>query len=82
MRTPDLRGTTIASDDLAIFFSTVVKLKTATEIHFHNVRNMVKRDNVILKHIPTNKMMVDLLTKPIIKDVFKSHKRNLGLRRI
>ncbi|WP_211474268.1 hypothetical protein [Collimonas humicola] len=35
MRTPDLRGATIASDDLAIFFSTLVTLKTATEIHFH-----------------------------------------------
>ena len=52
------------------------------EICFHNVCNMVKRDEVILRYIPTNRMLVDLMTKPIPRYIFKSRIKNLGLLRI
>ncbi|HWX00850.1 hypothetical protein [Collimonas sp.] len=46
MRTPDLRGATIAADDPAIFFNTAVKLKTATDIHFQKGKLALPDDGV------------------------------------
>ena len=52
------------------------------DIRFHYIRNMVKQGEVVLKHISTSKMMVNLLTKPITRGIYQSHVRGLGLRRI
>ncbi|WP_061940415.1 hypothetical protein [Collimonas pratensis] len=46
MRTPDLRGATIATDDPAIFFNTAANLKTATDIHFQKGRLALPDDGV------------------------------------
>jgi hypothetical protein len=34
----------------------------------------------VLKHIFTSQMIVDLLTKPIVRDAHMAHVRSLGLR--
>ena len=52
------------------------------KLFFYNVHDTVKWDEIVLKHIPTNKMLVDPFTKLIARDVSKSYNRNLGLYRI
>lgn len=49
---------------------------------YHFVRDAVKMKEVAIKYIPTNKMIADLLTKPIPRDAFKAHSLSLGLRRV
>ena len=34
---------------------------------------------VVLKHIPTNEMIANSFTKPIVRDAFVRHVRSLGL---
>ncbi len=40
-------------------------------IQHHFVREKVEQKQVELKYCPTNKMIVDILTKPIPRDQFK-----------
>ena len=49
---------------------------------YHFVRDAIKTKDIAIKYISTNKMIVDPLTKPISRDVFKSHMLSLGLRRV
>ena len=49
------------------------------DICYHYIRNMVRQ--VTLKHISTNEMVADLLTKAIARDLFLLHVKSLGLRR-
>ncbi|XP_043716171.1 secreted RxLR effector protein 161-like [Telopea speciosissima] len=51
------------------------------DIRYHYTRDMVAQGEVVLKHISTYNMLVDPLTKPIARDVYLVHIRNLGLRR-
>ena len=51
-------------------------------IRYHYIRDMVAQEEVVLKHISTGCMVADPLTKPIARDVFLSHVRSMGLRRI
>lgn len=48
---------------------------------YHFVRNAIKNKEVAIKYISTNEMIVDPLTKPIARDVFRAHVKRLGLRR-
>ena len=52
------------------------------DIHHHYIRDMVAQEEVVLRHISTGSMVADPLTKPIARDVFVSHIRSMGLRRI
>ena len=47
---------------------------------YHFVRDTIKLKEVVVKFVSTNKMIVDLLTKPTPRDVFKTHMMSLGLR--
>jgi len=47
---------------------------------YHFVRDAIKTKEITIKYIPTNKIIVDPLTKPIPRDAFKSHMLSLGLR--
>ena len=49
---------------------------------YHFVRDAIKRKEVAFKYIPTNKMIVDPLTKLIPKDAFKAYALNLRLHRV
>ena len=49
---------------------------------YHYIRDTITEKNVVLKHISTNNMVADSLTKPIAKDVFVKHMRSLGLCRM
>ena len=40
------------------------------EIKYHFIRDMVVRDEVVMKHISTGSLVADPLTKPIARDVF------------
>ena len=51
------------------------------DLRYHFIRDMVAQKEVILKHIPTTRMIADPLTKPIAKESFMVHVRALGLRR-
>jgi len=48
--------------------------------HYNFVRDAAKWKEVVLKYLSTNKMIVDPLTKPTTRDVFKTHMMSLGLR--
>uniref|UniRef100_A0A2N9H4X0 Integrase catalytic domain-containing protein n=1 Tax=Fagus sylvatica TaxID=28930 RepID=A0A2N9H4X0_FAGSY len=52
------------------------------ELRYHYIRDMVSQREVILQHISTSSMVADPLTKPIARDLFFSHTRSMGLRRI
>ena len=52
------------------------------QIRYHFVGDMITQNEVVLKHIPTNEMVVDPFTKPIARDAFVKHVRSLGLCRM
>ena len=52
------------------------------DIRYRYIRDMITHNEVVLKHISTNLMIVDPLTKPIGRDVFQAHVKSLGLHRI
>jgi len=52
------------------------------KMRYHYIREAITEQDVILKHISTNSMVVDPLTKPIARDVFVRHVRSLGLCRM
>ncbi len=52
------------------------------DIRYHYIRDMVKQGEVTLQHIPTSRMVADPLTKPVARDVFQFHVKNLGLCRL
>ena len=52
------------------------------QIRYHFVRDMITKNEVVLKHIPTNEMVADPFTKPIARDAFVRHVRSLGLCRM
>ena len=52
------------------------------KMRYHYIREAITEQDVILKHISTNSMVADPLTKPIARDVFVRHVRSLGLCRM
>ena len=52
------------------------------KMRYHYIREAIIEQDVILKHISTNSMVADPLTKPITKDAFVRHVRSLGLCRM
>ncbi|KAK2988036.1 hypothetical protein RJ640_011299 [Escallonia rubra] len=50
-------------------------------LRYHFIRTLVVQGEVSMKNIPTGRMVVDPLTKPIARDVFLSHIRSMGLRK-
>ena len=52
------------------------------EFLYHYIRDIVSQGEVILQHIFTSSMVVDPLTKPITRDLFFSHTKNMVLHRI
>ena len=52
------------------------------QIRYHFVRDLITQNEVFLKHIPTNEMVVDPFTKPIARDAFVRHVRSLALCRM
>uniref|UniRef100_A0A2N9GH76 Integrase catalytic domain-containing protein n=1 Tax=Fagus sylvatica TaxID=28930 RepID=A0A2N9GH76_FAGSY len=52
------------------------------ELRYHYIQDMVSQGKVILQHISTSSMVADPLTKPIARDLFFSHTKSMGLRRI
>lgn len=46
------------------------------------IRDIVARKDVVLQYISTHLMVADPFTKPLTRDVFRSHVESLGLRRI
>jgi hypothetical protein len=51
-------------------------------MRYHYIREAITEQDVILKHISTNSMVADPLTKPIARDAFVRHVRSLGLCRM
>ena len=51
-------------------------------IRYHYIRDIVARGEVVLQHISTSKMVADPFTKAVTRDVFHTHARSLGLRRL
>ena len=52
------------------------------DIRYHYIRDMVAQKEVVLKHISTSQMIANPSTKPIARDVFQTHVKSLGLRRM
>ena len=48
------------------------------KIRYHFVKEMITKNELVMKHIPTNQMVADPFTKPITKDAFARHVRSLG----
>ncbi|KAL0427816.1 UNVERIFIED_CONTAM: Retrovirus-related Pol polyprotein from transposon TNT 1-94 [Sesamum latifolium] len=45
---------------------------------YHFIRDSIAQGEVVLKHIPTNGMIVDPFTKPLHRDVFQRHVSSIG----
>ena len=52
------------------------------EVRYQYIRDMVSQGEVILQHIYTSSMVANPLTNPIVRDLFFSHAKSIGLRRI
>ena len=52
------------------------------QIRYHFFRDMITQNEVVLRHIPTSKMIADPFTKSIARDAFVRHAKSLGLGRI
>jgi hypothetical protein len=52
------------------------------KMRYHYIREAITEQYVILKHISTNSMVADPLTKPIVRDAFVRHVRSIGLCRM
>ena len=52
------------------------------QIIYHFVRDMITQNEVVMRHIPTSKMVVDPFTKLIARDAFVRHAKSFGLCRI
>ena len=52
------------------------------QIKYHFSRDMITQNEVVLRHIPTSKMVEDPFTKLIVRDSFVRHAKSLGLCRI
>ena len=52
------------------------------DIKYHFIRENVAQKKVIPKYISTQQMVADPFTKPIPRDVFLTHVKSLGLRRL
>ena len=52
------------------------------QIRYHFVRDMITQNEVVLRHIPMSKMVVDPFTEPIERDAFVRHAKSLSLCRI
>jgi hypothetical protein len=52
------------------------------QMRYHFVRDMIAQKQVVLIYMPTGKMVVDPLTKPIARVPFESHVKLFGLCRI
>jgi hypothetical protein len=50
------------------------------EIHYHWIREVVKKGDLVIKHCPTHLMVADLLTKQLPKEQFSSLRKAMGLR--
>lgn len=48
----------------------------------HYIRDVIAQGKVVVKHISTIFMIVDSLTKPIIRDAFLTHIKCIGLCQI
>ena len=46
------------------------------------IRDIIARNEVFIKYIPTREMVVDPFTKLIPKEMFSIHVKSLGLRRL
>lgn len=50
------------------------------DIRYHNSREMRDKGEISLSYLPTDKMLADLLTKPLVKAKHEECVRLLGLR--
>jgi hypothetical protein len=82
-----------ASDPMTIYCDNTAAIAVAKDpkyhgknkhikMRYHYIREAITEQYVILKHISTNSMVADPLTKPIARDVFVRHVRSLGLCRM
>ncbi|KAL0394360.1 UNVERIFIED_CONTAM: Retrovirus-related Pol polyprotein from transposon TNT 1-94 [Sesamum latifolium] len=52
------------------------------DTRYHFIRDSIGQGEVVLRHIPTNDMIVDPFTKPLRRNAFHRHVISMGLRRI
>ena len=52
------------------------------DTRYHFFRNKVTKGEVVLKHISTSNMLADPIIKPIIRNSFLTHVKNMGLCRV
>lgn len=83
----------LAKEPITIFSYTIVALAYGKDpkyhgmskhidIHFHYIQDIITHRKVVLKHISTSRKMVDPLTKVIVRHVFQTRVRSLGLCRL
>jgi hypothetical protein len=81
------------SDPVIIYYDNTIAVVVAKDpkyhgktkhikMRYHYIREAITKHDMILKHISTNSMIANPLTKPIARDVFIRHVRSLGLCRM
>ena len=82
-----------ASDPVTIYCDNTTAIAVAKDpkyhgktkhikMRYHYIREAITEQDMILKHISTNSMVADPLTKPIARDAFVRHVRSLDLCRM
>ena len=69
----------------AIFFFKDAKYHSKLkhiEIKYHFIRDVLVKKKVVIQYISTHNMITNPLTKALIRDVFTSNARSLGLYRL
>ena len=83
----------IAFEPVKIYYDSMVMLAYAQvpkyhgktkhiQIIYHFFKDMITLNEVVMRHIPTSKMVANPFTKPIARDAFVKHSKSLGLCRI
>jgi hypothetical protein len=81
------------SDPMTIYYDNTAAIAVAKDpkylgktkhikMRYHYIREAITEQDVIPKHISTNSMVADPLTKPIARDAYVRHVRSLDLCRM
>ena len=50
------------------------------DVNYYNIRDLYKRNLIIINFVPSADIAADSLTKPFIKDKYKAFKKQLGIK--
>jgi hypothetical protein len=69
-----------STSDISVAKNTVLHSRTKhIEVRYHFLRDNVENGNIDLIHVPTEKQLTDILTKPLDQAIFARLRGELGV---